>query len=308
MRRLTHTLIALAGLAIAPAAHAASADSRFDGDSVSTELHLSKVEVLAVDGKLRSGRVVRLEPGNHFLTLVSVRPPRAGTRVRQQIPFTAEPCKHYVVAADHGEAMRDEWTLVVLRTDARPGCDPTAYTPPPPPDAKRYMGFDQELSMLGDRLAVRTLGERCGTIVGDEARGAKAIARWEAENGKAVDAVEVRAQYFVISRGAIGGYERSVQMVQLFEEGIAARREQVTAEALGQGELGERCALALAELEKRVAVYDRSLAARNAVKDARSYADKYGAQYKPMVEKNWANLVEDAEVVGGYWVKPQTTP
>ncbi len=295
----------LAALAFAGSAGAASVDAVFDGYSVSTELHHAQVEVLAVDSKLMMGGEVYLKPGNHVLTLVSKKGSKTGLRIRQQTPFTAEPCMRYVVAADHGEAMRDDWTLVLVSKNLRAGCDPSAYTPPPPPEPKRFLGFDQELSMMGDRLAVAMIGARCGELTDDAARGAKAIERWEAQNGREVDTVARRVQAMVITRGSIGGYERSVQTLQLFEEGIAERREALVAETLGAGELAPACAAALATLEKRVDVYDRSQAARKAVKDATGYWSKYGAQFGPMIDKNWANLVEDAAVVGGYWRKPE---
>jgi hypothetical protein len=289
-------------------AHAASVDAVFDGYSVSPKLHYAQVEVLAVDSKLMMGGEVYLKPGNHLLTLVSKRDPRTGTRARQQTTFTAEPCMRYIVAADHGEAMRDDWTLVLVSKNLRAGCAPSAYTPPPPPEPKRFLGFDQELSMLGDRLAVAMIGARCGELTDDPARGAKAIERWEKQNGRAVDAVARRVQAMVITRGSIGGYERSVQTLQIFEEGIAERREALVAETLGAGDLVPACTAALATLEKRVDVYDRSQAARKAVKDANTYNSKYGEQFGPMIDKNWANLVEDAEVIGGYWTASRNTP
>lgn len=296
------TIGSMSGLGLQ--AFSASVDAVFDGYSVSPKLHYAQVEVLAVDSKLMMGGEVYLKPGNHVLTLVSKRDARTGMRIRQQTPFTAEPCMRYVVAADHGEAMRDEWTLVLVSKEPRAGCDPSAFTPPPPSEPKRFLGFEQELSMMGDRLAVAMIGARCGELTDDPVRGTKAIERWEKQNGGAVDAVARRVQAMVITRGSIGGYERSVQTLQLFEEGIAERRETLVAETLGAGELGPACAAALATLEKRVEVYDRSQAARKAVKDAKTYNSKYGEQFGPMIEKNWANLVEDAAVVGGYWVGP----
>lgn len=304
MNRFRTTTLTLVAALAGGWAHAASVDAQIQSKSGGLPLHHYPVEILAVDTKLQVSGSSYIKPGTHMIVFRSLRPNTAITRAQQQVMFTAEPCKRYLVAANHGQALEENWTLVVLATEDRAGCDASQYTPPPPPTPQRFFGFDQELSMLGDRAAVRIIGQRCGELVGDPARGTAAVARWEQYNGASVDAVERRVQYFVISRGSIGGYERAVQLLQLFEQGIAERRDAVTAESLGEGDLVARCGVALAALEKRVEVYTRSKAALKAVKDARDYDKKYGEDSLPLVQKNWSNLVEDAAVEGGYWAKP----
>jgi len=307
--RIASGCLILVCVTFASAASAGSNFSKLEGGTFGVALNKYPVGIVAIDGKLRRGQGTEVAPGAHLLTLVSGYPTKRVAPEQVFVPFTVEPCKRYVLAAEHERPMREQWVLSVERVEDLAGCDPVAAVAAAAAEAAakkdkaRYYSFDFELTMLGDRVVARMVSERCGVVLGDEARAQAARARWEEHNGTAVDAIDTRLRYFTLSRGLLGRFAAAIDAVQRFEEAIAARRDGQLEAILG-GAPEARCDAALKELEKRVAVYDRSNDARRALKDARSYNSKNREQMQPLVDKNWANLVEDAEVSQGYWSVP----
>src|SRR5688572_18075481 len=117
MRTMSILWAVLGSLSTLPGTAIGGAFSIIDGDSITTDPHKSKVEVVAVDAKLRPGRVVRVEPGTHLLVLVSTRRTTSKLRQRLDVMLDMQPCKRYIVAADHGTALELEWKLSIERIE-----------------------------------------------------------------------------------------------------------------------------------------------------------------------------------------------
>lgn len=110
--------LALAGCGTAPL-------SSIDGQPrTATELHLSPVRIVAVDGEFNTNRTVQVYPGARTLLLEAPPPSGIRTAAQQAAILRVAPCTSYRLGAKRSSALQTGWELVVDSVEPVAGCNP----------------------------------------------------------------------------------------------------------------------------------------------------------------------------------------
>lgn len=85
------------------------------------------VVISGVDGKLfmDGQKVRRVDPGMHMIRVTTTKVDAFGKYTYDTVPFVAEPCMRYFVAAQHESSVSTDnkrWTLVVIREEPIKSC------------------------------------------------------------------------------------------------------------------------------------------------------------------------------------------
>lgn len=127
MRTRSIILVLAAGLTGCASGPYAYLDDDFRGKR--TDPDLFPIALRAVDGQFRGIRPMRVDPGDHVVVAVSMRPQRPNAHDRQlAFEFRAEACVHYYLAAKHRDRLSEEWEPVVLEQRPIAGCDEETET------------------------------------------------------------------------------------------------------------------------------------------------------------------------------------
>ena len=114
--------LSIAALFLAGCATTSGPVPKLRGEYYGAGLHRYSVQFTSVDGQLRTGDVIVIEPGEHTITAISLRPSAYHTTLERDIKIKLAPCKIYYMAAQHESGVSEQWTLVVDRVRELSGC------------------------------------------------------------------------------------------------------------------------------------------------------------------------------------------
>lgn len=84
------------------------------------------VKILSIDGKLRPSKdFENIDPGFHFVNLVTTGPLKTKGSEYQLFAFEAKECTRYLVTAQHKNSVSDDWEVKLLREVPIPSCTPS---------------------------------------------------------------------------------------------------------------------------------------------------------------------------------------
>lgn len=87
-----------------------------------TDFNLYPISVVAIDGRTQFSGPYVVEPGERTLVLAGPGPKDSRLMRQKAVAFKVAPCTRYTLTARKESPADADWTLMVERTEALPGC------------------------------------------------------------------------------------------------------------------------------------------------------------------------------------------
>lgn len=124
MSRMKVSITLLAALALSGCASKPYAELT-GRTGASPGLDISSVDITGIDGQLLFDKKTwrEVQPGPHYLQVLSTRKVRRGEQQPAYMPLLAEPCVRYYIVARHATGVdATDWAPEIARTEPIEGC------------------------------------------------------------------------------------------------------------------------------------------------------------------------------------------